>query len=219
MHNLPVSMLNRQPRKLGFKAYQGRNFFMRFLLCLCHLAKSSVMSTLALHCKWEEAALFLITTWQAYLFPVKDITIIIMRSEFCIIYVVSYDLGPRAHQFSQQLHPQTALQVHLLKPLALNTKVNISLCLNVLNYNLNTLTFSCNALRSINVDTNKLIQFVWSTTTTTPQAFCAIYFNQRKALEIIMRSGISNYSSIWLKYKSNITYHQTRQPALIIINN
>src|SRR6218665_953627 len=47
-----VSVLDCQSRGLGFKP--GQNFALRFLLRLCLLANSAGMSTLTIHCQWED---------------------------------------------------------------------------------------------------------------------------------------------------------------------
>ena len=49
-----VSMLDCQSRGLGFKPQPGQNFGLRFLLHLCPLANSAMMSSLTVHCKWED---------------------------------------------------------------------------------------------------------------------------------------------------------------------
>src|SRR6218665_1801871 len=47
-------MLACQSRVLGFKSRQGQKFGSRFLLHLCTLANSAMMSTLTAHCQWED---------------------------------------------------------------------------------------------------------------------------------------------------------------------
>src|SRR6218665_1806363 len=49
-----VSVLNCHSRGPGFKFRPGQKFGSRFLLHLCPLANSSMMSTLTVHCQWED---------------------------------------------------------------------------------------------------------------------------------------------------------------------
>jgi len=50
-----VSVLNCQLRGSGFKSWPGQKFGSRFfLLHLCPLANTAMMSTLIIYCQWED---------------------------------------------------------------------------------------------------------------------------------------------------------------------
>ena len=51
---LVVSVLDCQGRGLGFKSQPGQTFGSRYLLHLCPLGNSAMMSTLTVHCQWED---------------------------------------------------------------------------------------------------------------------------------------------------------------------
>src|SRR6218665_1564870 len=46
-----------QSRALGFKYRPGQKFSLRFLLRLYPIANSAMMSTLTIHCEWEDETL------------------------------------------------------------------------------------------------------------------------------------------------------------------
>ena len=51
---LVVSVLDCQSRGSGFKSRPGQKFGSRFLLHVCPLDNSAMMSTLTIHCQWED---------------------------------------------------------------------------------------------------------------------------------------------------------------------
>src|SRR5688572_18414807 len=49
-----VSELDYNSRGRGFKSRQGRKYLLRFMINLRSLSNSAIMSTLTVHCRWED---------------------------------------------------------------------------------------------------------------------------------------------------------------------